>query len=218
MALVLAFAYLKNITKTKKARKELERTQLNTELAFLKNQVSPHFFFNTLNNIYSLIQINTDDAQDSVLKLSKLMRYLLYESEQGHTLLSREIEFMKNYIDLMRLRLNNKVSVIVSFPDNYTDTEIFPLLFISFIENAFKHGISYNNKSFIYITLVIDLDEIHFSCQNSINESDEKTENSSGIGLENIQKRLALLYPQKHELSISKEKEAFNVLLKLKTK
>src|SRR5512133_2585181 len=102
-----------------KRQKELEKEKLNSELAFLKSQISPHFFFNTLNNIYSLISINTHDSQEAVLKLSKMMRYLLYESEQGETRLSNEIEFMNNYIDLMRLRLSEKVKLSVSFPTEY---------------------------------------------------------------------------------------------------
>ena len=136
-------------------QKETEKEKLNSELAFLKNQISPHFFFNTLNNIYSLISINAEDSQKAVLKLSKLMRYLLYESEQGNTKLSNEIDFMNNYIDLMKLRMNDKVDLTVSFPKKYEDKNIPPLLFIPFIENAFKHGISYREKSFIDINMMV---------------------------------------------------------------
>ena len=151
-----------------KRRKELEKEKLNSELAFLKNQISPHFFFNTLNNIYSLIGINTTDSQEAVLKLSKMMRYLLYESEQGETNLNAEIEFMNNYIDLMRLRLSDKVKLTISFPVKYDETKIPPLLFISVIENAFKHGISYREKSFIDISMEVSKEMITFRCANSM--------------------------------------------------
>lgn len=197
-----------------KQRKEADKEKLNAELALLKNQISPHFFFNTLNNIYSLVEINTDDAQKAILKLSKLMRYLLYESENGNTLLSREIEFMKNYIDLMILRLNSKVNLSVSIPEKYNDVAIAPLLFISFIENAFKHGISYREKSFIEIALNVNKSTIEFRCANSINNhKDDSNENIAGIGLENVRKRLMLLYPNNHTLTISSKDDIYEVSL-----
>jgi LytS/YehU family sensor histidine kinase len=208
LGLRLTNKYIEN----EKQRKELEKERLNSELAFLKNQISPHFFFNTLNNIYSLVQINTDDAQKSILKLSKLMRYLLYETEHGNIQLSQEIEFMKNYIDLMKLRLTQKVDLKVVFPDQYSDTSIPPLLFIPFVENALKHGISYRGPSFVHILMEVNDREIVFTCTNSIVT---KTENStdSGIGLENIKKRLALLFPQSHSLNMEQTDTSFHVQL-----
>jgi len=199
-----------------KRQKELEKEKLNSELAFLKNQISPHFFFNTLNNIYSLIDINKEDSQNAVLKLSKMMRYLLYESEQGETRLSDEIDFMNNYIDLMRLRVSEKVRLSVSFPENHENIAIPPLLFISVIENAFKHGISYREKSFISITMEMTGNMINFICENSIVT---KTENdnsvNAGIGLENLRKRLALLFPSRHELEIDRSQTAFRVTVRI---
>ena len=205
-------------SQNEKEREEAEKEKLNSELALLENQVSPHFFFNTLNNIYSLVEINTDDAQKAILQLSKLMRYLLYESEHGNTQLSREIDFMKNYIELMKLRVNNKVSLTIEFPDKYTDVVIPPLLFISFIENAFKHGISYRDKSFIEIRLAAREKEIEFECLNSINtHREEATDTGSGIGLENVRKRLSLLYPQNHSLQISQKDDIYKVHLIIQT-
>ncbi len=200
-----------------KWQKELEKEKLNSELAFLKNQISPHFFFNTLNNIYSLISINQDDSQKAILKLSKLMRYLLYESEQGNTKLSNEIEFMNNYIDLMKLRMSEKINLSISFPENYEDKSIPPLLFIPFIENAFKHGISYREKSFIDISMTTNQDSIYFRCLNSIAKSREDSDSGhSGIGLENVSKRLNLLFPGKHDLKINKTDKEFEILLQIK--
>jgi two-component system LytT family sensor kinase len=210
----LGLRVLERQSKIEKMQEEMEREKLNSELAFLKNQVSPHFFFNTLNNIYSLIGINADDSRKAVLKLSKLMRYLLYESEKGNTKLSQEIDFMSNYIDLMKLRMSDKVTLTVSFPDKYEDTSMPPLLFIPFIENAFKHGISYRENSFIDITVLAGKDSITFKCVNSnVKKNGNGEKEHSGIGLENVRKRLNLLYPGKHDLKISGSEKTYEVLL-----
>ncbi len=197
-----------------KRRKELEKEKLNSELALLKNQISPHFFFNTLNNIYSLIEIDTGNAQEAILHLSKMMRYLLYESERGNTLLSREIDFMRNYIELMKLKINEKVLLEISFPNLVSDISIPPLLFISFIENAFKHGISYNEPSSITIEMEVNNNQIKFLCNNTnFNKSPGEQMSECGVGLENIQKRLKLLFPAKHRLQINDTKDKFDVQL-----
>jgi len=210
----LGLRVLERNAQIEKRQKDLEKEKLNSELALLKNQISPHFFFNTLNNIYSLISINTADSQKAVLQLSKLMRYLLYESEQGQSLLSHEIEFMNNYIDLMRLRMSDKVALSVSFPVQYENMAIPPLLFIPFIENAFKHGISYREKSFIEIDMKVEKESLTFRSSNSIGKAgDESGQNHSGIGLDNVSKRLNLLFPGKHELKINKSDASFDVYL-----
>jgi two-component system, LytTR family, sensor kinase len=199
-----------------KIRKELEREKLNSELALLKNQISPHFFFNTLNNIYSLISINTEDSQKAILKLSKMMRYLLYDTDQSNTRLSNEIEFMTNYLDLMKLRMSDKINLSVKFQGEYEDVNIPPLLFIPFIENAFKHGISFRENAFIQISMTCINNNIFFRCANSISAvSKETIVNSSGIGLGNASKRLELLFPGKHELKINKTENVYEVLLKI---
>jgi hypothetical protein len=210
----LGMRVLERHSQTEKLQKELEKEKLNSELAFLKNQISPHFFFNTLNNIYSLISINAEDSQKAVLKLSKLMRYLLYDSEHGNTMLSNEIDFMNNYIDLMKLRMSNKISLSVSFPEKYDDINIPPLIFIPFIENAFKHGISYREKSFIDISMTTTKESISFRCANSMVKAREENEpDHSGIGLGNVTKRLNLLFPGKHDIKINKSETEFEVLL-----
>jgi len=209
---------LERQSRIEKLQKEMEKEKLNSELAFLKNQVSPHFFFNTLNNIYALIGINADDSQKAVLKLSKLMRYLLYESEKGDTKLSHEIDFMYNYIDLMKLRMNEKIDLSVSLPENYDDIIFPPLLFIPFIENAFKHGVSYRKKSFIRIEMTIDDHVITLHCTNSLVHNGEEKENKEpGIGLENVTKRLKLLFPDRHELRIAQSENEYEVFLKITT-
>ena len=213
----IGLGVMEKLKMNEKKQKELEKEKLNSELAFLKNQVSPHFFFNTLNNIYSLIEINTTDAQDAVMKLSRLMRYLLYESEQGETQLSHEIHFMNHYIDLMRLRISPKVELSIELPKNDSNLKVPPLLFIPFVENAFKHGISYREKSFIRIGMKLEGYLIIFTCSNSLagKTEEQQTENHSGIGLENVKKRLNLLFPEKHTLKISKTENEFSVILEI---
>ena len=215
----LGLGVMEKLKQNEKKQKELEKEKLNSELAFLKNQISPHFFFNTLNNIYSLIGIDTNEAQEAVLKLSKLMRYLLYESEHGESKLMDEINFMNHYIDLMKLRLTDKVELSVSFPENTGDLSIPPLLFIPFVENAFKHGVSYREHSFIDIQMTVDDKQIYFTAKNSIGTSSHTNDGQhTGIGLENVKKRLNLLFPGTHRLIIEKATDTFLVNLQLKLK
>ncbi len=216
----LGLGVVEKLNQNEKKRKELEKDKLNSELAFLKNQIGPHFFFNTLNNIYSLIGINQDEAQNSVHKLSKLMRYLLYESEHGTTKLSDEIAFMKNYIDLMKLRLNEKVSLEIVFPEKYPDLSIPPLLFIPFIENAFKHGLSYRDKSFIEMEMNVEDTQVLFKCKNSKFPKTLQLEDKeyAGIGLENVKKRLNLLFPNVHHLNVTETENTFEIALSLDVK
>lgn len=210
--------YAESAVRKEEEIKELEREKLNSELALLKNQVSPHFFFNTLNNIYSLIEINREDAREAVLSLSKMMRYMLYESEQGNTRLSNEIDFMKGYIDLMKLRLNERVRLSVSFPEDYVDQDLPPLLFIPFIENAFKHGVSAVGTSFIDIALGVEDGLITFIASNSVvGKSSDGPQVASGIGLDNVRKRLALLYPGRHDLRIDNQESVFTVKLTVRS-
>lgn len=215
----IGLGVMEKLKQNEKKQKELEKEKLNSELAFLKNQISPHFFFNTLNNIYSLIGIDGPTAQDSVLKLSKLMRYLLYESEHGETMISSEIDFMNNYIDLMKLRLSSRVELKIDFPKEFSDFSIPPLLFVPFIENAFKHGINSRDRSFINISMKIDNDEISFNAENSIGKSSQTGDlQHSGIGLENVRKRLGLLFPENYKLNIEQDESIFRVDLSIQKK
>jgi two-component system LytT family sensor kinase len=210
----IGLGVMEKLKQNEKKQKELEKEKLHSELAFLKNQVSPHFFFNTLNNIYSLIGIDGPTAQDSVLKLSKLMRYLLYESEHGETLMSHEIDFMNNYIDLMKLRLSPRVELEINFPKEFSDFTV------PFVENAFKHGVSHRDRSFIHIRMTIENDQINFVSKNSNGKSSQPGDmQHSGIGLENVKKRLHLLFPDNHELTIEQNETVFHVELTInKTK
>lgn len=201
------------------ARKEVEKEHMKSELAFLQNQISPHFFMNTLNNIHALIEADQKLAQNAVLKLSEMMRYLLYESGRGTTTLKREIEFLKSYVNLMQLRVDESVKVSFELPEDFINVNLPPLLFISFIENAFKHGVSYREPSALSFKLIQEKDKLLFISENSISSfrSKDTTVQQGGIGLENIRKRLDLLYNGKHNLIIESEENTYKVTLIIPT-
>jgi two-component sensor histidine kinase len=192
----------------------LEKEKVATQLVLLRNQVSPHFLMNTLNNIHSLVDINSEEAKEAIIKLSKMMRYLLYETETEKTTLKREIEFLESYISLMKLRFNESVIIKLNLPATIPDKSIPPFLFTSLIENAFKHGVSYKDESFINIDLTITDDHLLLVVTNS--KSDNSTADEfSGIGIDNTRKRLELLYGNNYNLDIIDEKKLFTVNLSL---
>ena len=187
-------------TEIETARREAEKSKTEVELKNLKNQLNPHFLLNTLNNIYALIAFNTDKAQQAVQDLSKLLRYVLYDNNRNYVPLRQDVEFIRNYIDLMRIRLSKEVEVTTDFKISPTsETMIAPLLFISLIENAFKHGVNYSEPSFIHIHLQED-DERKVTChiENSYFPKGEQDKSGSGIGLEQLQRRLDILYPDRY--------------------
>jgi hypothetical protein len=195
-------------------RKDVEKEQLKTELALLRHQVSPHFFMNTLNNIHALVDINTDTAKDAIIRLSTLMRYLLYDTAQGHTSLKKEVEFIESYISLMQLRFSKKVTISVDVPNTIPDIQIPPMLFISFLENAFKHGVSYQSISFVSFKMTLIDRKLVCIVRNSKHKSKETFDKSySGIGLTNIQKSLKLLYEQDYTLDIIENEHEFEINL-----
>ena len=192
---------------------KLQKENVENQLAFLKNQISPHFFMNTLNNIHALVDIDSEEAKQAIIKLSSLMRHLLYDSEEKLTPIKKEVEFIQSYIELMRLRFTDKVTIDVDIPKEMPDVSIPPLLFTSLLENAFKHGISYNHPSFIKITLSFTENKLNFSVENS--NHPKKTEAASGIGIENTRKRLDLLYKEEYDLAISDTGEKYAVNLNI---
>jgi len=197
-----------------KLRKDVEKEQLKTSLALLRHQVSPHFFMNTLNNIHALVEIDSGKAQDAIERLSTLMRYLLYDSAQSTIELKKEIEFINSFVSLMQLRHSDEVEVKILIPDQIPDIKIPPMLFISLLENAFKHGVSYPLKSYIYLEMQIHQNSLVCNIKNSkhktvANQFDEY----SGIGLENIKKSLNLLYEKDYTLEISDQAHEFEVNL-----
>ncbi|MEI6752932.1 MAG: histidine kinase [Paludibacter sp.] len=195
-------------------RKDMEKEQLRTEIALLRHQVSPHFFMNTLNNIHALVDINTETAKDAIIRLSTLMRYLLYDTAHGQTSLKKEIEFIESYITLMQLRFSEKVKITIDVPKIIPDIQIPPMLFISFLENAFKHGVSYQTSSFVNFSLKIEDEQLTCEIKNSKQKVRENFDKSySGIGLTNIRKSLELLFAKDYSLNIIENEKTFEVLL-----
>lgn len=178
---------------------ERKQKEVEAELAWLKNQINPHFLFNTLNNISSLTQIDADEAQDAVMQLSDLLRYAMYETNKPKVALAGEVEFMRNYIQLMRLRCNEMTTVSEEADVEDGKAEIAPLLFISLIENAFKHGLNSNAPATISISLRQKDGVLVFTSDNTNNPKPTKDRSGSGIGLENTRRRLDLLYPGRYQ-------------------
>jgi hypothetical protein len=197
----IAVKSTENWIKADGERKEIINKNLESELNSLKYQLQPHFFFNSLNNIYSLVELSPAKAQEAIHSLSKLMRYLLYDTGREMVDLSEEITFLKKYIQLMELRRTDKAPTTCSFPELAPDQfRIAPLLLIPIIENAFKHSVSALQPSSVSMVMTIDKNKMYFSCENSDFPERSPDKSSSGIGLVNIRKRLELIYPQKHEL------------------
>jgi len=198
--------------------KEIEREKMESELHALKAQINPHFFFNTLNSIYSLSLDQSEKTPELILKLSELMRYILYETREDHISMQRQLEFLQSYIYLEQLRTDEKVKTEMEIIGDHMDLMVAPLLFIPFIENAFKHvAKEKDNPSFIRITFdLTHLDKIVFTVKNKkYNPTGPVDRKKEGIGLSNVRKRLNLLYPSKHELKISDSGDVFEVRLTL---
>lgn len=198
------------------ARRELERSCAEAELQHLKHQLNPHFLFNTLNNIYSLIRLDPDRAQRTVHDLSRLLRYVLYESSRSEVTLREETEFLSDYIELMRIRLPRHVRCEVSLLAAASPTPVAPLLFISLVENAFKHGVSDDAPSWIAVDLREREGELVCRIENSFFPKQEDDRSGSGIGLQNLRRRLEVLYPGRYELHTARQGDAYVALLRIR--
>ena len=195
---------------------DMRHNMMQAELDYLKYQINPHFFMNTLNNIHALIDIDSEAAKDTVIELSKMMRYVLYDSEQDSISLDKEIQFLQHYIQLMRLRYSDSVEIVVDVPENsHSQVKIPPLIFIVFVETAFKHGISYNSRSYIHISIEVSAegDRVCYTVLNSKNLS--KWNTPGGIGLDNVRKRLDLLFPKRYQLEIEDTAHQYSVELNI---
>ncbi|NRD23551.1 histidine kinase [Winogradskyella litoriviva] len=202
---------------TETERKEAANFKLKSELQHLHYQLQPHFFFNSLNNIYALVDISPEQAKTSIHSLSKLMRYMLYDTNEEVVPLSKEIDFMKKYIELMKLRVSDKTKVTYNFISEETGIKIAPLLFISLIENAFKHGVSASNESEIIIDMTVQNKTVLFSIENDNLPKKTEDKSGSGIGLPNIEKRLQLLYPNQHNFKTMVKDNRFVAQLEIET-
>jgi len=195
-------------------RKEIASQKNKKELESLRNQLNPHFLFNSLNSIYSLAVKNAEDTPEAIIMLSELMRYMLYKANDAQVLLKEEIAYIENYIRLQRLRIVHNEHVKISIRGNMATQRISPLLFISYIENAFKYGTDFSGNTMITIQISISNNELQFKCINLIS-SRTKIDRDSGIGMKNTQERLKLLYPNKHVLTLTEENNRFIVNLTL---
>lgn len=196
-----------------KAITQIEKYALERQLQYLKYQVNPHFFMNTLNNIHALVDIDPERAKASIVELSKLMRYVLYEGNNKLTSLSREVQFLRNYVQLMSMRYTGNVSICLDVPEVLPDSMLPPLLLVIFVENAFKHGISYRTKSFVEISLQPHGDRLLFSCRNSRPEIKHDENMKGGVGLSNVRRRLDLLFPGNYTLDIKEQEDTYTVHL-----
>ncbi len=201
-----------------KAEQEGERLlkeNIETQLTYLRNQISPHFFMNTLNNVHALVDIDPEKAKEAIIMLSGMMRYLLYDAGRENMPLSKEVDFIQNYINLMKLRVSDKVRVELNIPAVIPDKLVPPLLFTSLIENAFKHGVSYEKDSFIKISLSTEEKYFTMKVENSKKKSEKDMEENSGIGIENTKKRLDLIYKDQYIFDIDDTEDLFTVTLKI---
>jgi LytS/YehU family sensor histidine kinase len=197
-------------------RKEVENEKLTAELNFLKAQINPHFLFNTLNNLYYLAYTKSDNTTEVIAKLSQMMRYMIYDSNHSKVQLSKEIEYMQNYISLERLRLNNQIPIIFELKGNTENVMIAPLIFITFLENAFKHGVSNNNpNAWVNISIELVDGQCIYQVENSKLEDKTEAHEKSGIGLQNVQRRLELSYPGKYQLMMEDKLDRYIVKLNL---
>lgn len=197
-------------------QERLEKQDLERQLEYLRYQVNPHFFMNTLNNIHALVDINPERAKTTIVELSKMMRYILYEGDKKYIPVQREALFLNNYIELMRLRYSSRVSISLDMPEMMPDVMLPPLLLIIFVENAFKHGVSYAAPSFIDIKVEVTQDKLKFRCRNSRQEQkpDEKKK-KGGVGLANARRRLDLLFHDKYNLEIKENDKEYDVQLEI---
>jgi two-component system, LytTR family, sensor histidine kinase AlgZ len=198
-------------------KKEMENEQLMSELRFLKAQINPHFLFNTLNNLYFLAFTNSPQTPEVIDKLSQMMRYMIYDSNHPKVPLSKEIDYMKNYISLEKLRLNNQVPIDFDIAGNTEGVQIVPLVLITFLENAFKHGVTNNaTDAWIKVKLLIEGKTCFYSVENSkLTKQESDNIVKSGIGLQNVQRRLDLSYPKQYELTVKDTEKSYGVRLRL---
>lgn len=215
LAISTSYRMFRDRANAEKVMKEKETENLKTELSFLRSQVSPHFMFNVLNNVVSLSRKKSDLVEPVVIKLSHLLRYMLYESDEEQVSLEKELEYLQNYVDLQMLRFGDDVKLNMNIA-NSPGGSIEPMLLIPFVENAFKHGVVLIDKPQIDISVSGSGHNLEFSVKNKFNDKvNEEKDRNSGIGLNNVKRRLNLLNKDKHTLEVKQEGEWFSVKLTL---
>lgn len=216
--IMLVIKLIKETFERNKHVEQLEKEKFSAELSYFKAQIHPHFLFNTLNNLYALTVQKSDKASDTVLKLSEMLDYMLYQCNDDRVSIDKEIQLIQNYLDLEQLRYGDRLDLIYNHTVDNKNTKIAPLILISLIENAFKHGVSGSIEDpKIKIDLTVEKDQLHFSVFNTKNKmvQDDMTDFKQGIGLNNTKKQLKLLYPEKHSIKIIEEDISFKVILNI---
>lgn len=214
IAVSIRMTYYNQETRRREIEISAERRKI--ELMGLKAQLNPHFLFNTLNNIYSLISISPERAQKAVHDLSTMLRYMIYETSSATVPLKREMSFIIDYIELMKLRLSKSFNLTVDINTNFVDDhQIAPLLFLTFIENAFKHSIKAGANAFISIHIYMKDDEVICEVANSFSDTSNEDKDDKGIGLQNVRQQLNMIYPDRHSLSIDSDNNVYKVTLKI---
>lgn len=206
--------FFNNLISAKRREVELRNSQLDSELRFLKLQLSPHFLFNTLNNIYSMAYFNDVNTAPAILKLSGMMRHMLHDAQHKFVPLSKEIDFLENFIELWRLKLDEKPQIVFTHSGINESQMVAPLIFLAFFENAFKHGNTIDGRIIVSLT-VNKQGNLHLTINNDIMSAPTTLEEKSGVGLENVKKRLDLIYPGKHKLDIISDRQSYEVNLML---
>lgn len=215
-AISTGYGFIYYQIKQDKATQEVRQEQLKSELAFLRSQISPHFIFNILNSIVYLIRSKSRQAESVTIRLSELMRYMLYESADAQVSLAKEIDYLNNYIELQRIRFGDDVEITVDLQGKIDDQMIEPMLLIPFVENAFKHGVGLVSSPSIQIEIMAVKNHLTFKTKNKItDDTEESKDRDSGIGLKNVKRRLELLYPEQHQLKIRSHDTWFDIALDL---
>ena len=213
-----AIKIIKNWFQQQQVSQALERSSMQSELKFLKSQINPHFLFNTLNNLYALTLKKSDNAPEIVIKLSEMMRYMLYECNERRVPLSKEIKYIQNYLDLEKLRQGDRIDISFDWKGHVGDQKIAPLMFIPFLENSFKHGANSGiEQGHVHINMLVEDDSLEFEITNSKpppvpNPGVRKV---GGIGLMNVERRLNLIYPNSYDLNIENKPNEYSVKLHL---
>lgn len=216
VAASITYKLISDKSKADRLFQEKQEENLKTELSFLRSQISPHFVFNVLNNMVALARLKSDQLEPTIMKLSNLMQYMLYETDEEKVLLATEIEYLRSYIDLQKQRFGSKVKLNVSLEAKEDWLSIEPMMLIPFVENAFKHGVGMIENPEINISLCTKQKQLSFEVSNKYNnQTEEIKDKTSGIGLPNVTRRLNLLYGNQHELLITRQDGWFSVSLKL---
>ena len=216
LALDIAITFIFKYIRENEERKSLENIRLQDEIRFLKTQINPHFFMNMLNNIHAMIDLDQSKAQDMTIELSRMMRHVLYEGDNQKTSLADEMSFLSSYVSLLRVRYpESKVKIDLNLPQEPSKHFYLPpLIFLSFVENAFKHGVSYRNLSYIGISVANDGDFVNFVCKNTKQNKDDDVEKADGgVGLDNVKRRLDLHYGESYSLSMTEDERYYVVTL-----